>query len=537
MKNKILSVLLMFCIIFSCTCVKFSVLASTSDYDELAINKGYVCRIGDAEAAYAEGNFSGYCETFYMALDRVQANNTITFIQDVDLSPTDKVEKISLSGKGNITICGAEGKNITITRNGNFAVESQTVTFKNINIVLDVEKTSFGSVSGSGKIIYENCSFTTDKKVSYGYFILSGGTVNFTDCVFNITPSEAGSDNSCLFYGQKGTAAVNMVRTHIDISDVASSYYGANLTAGGSVNMIDSSLKTANTAIKISGSSTAIVEISGVSCVNSASSAAIDLSDVSGTAGRVAVSDRSQVSSVGVGINIGQASVSVNISDNAKILSNVPLSINDSNTSATVVVKGNATVGESDEIIAPKLEYGASVRTVEKSNGIRFTSTVDTAKISAAEEYGILIVKYDELLSSGVDFTLEAMTGKLTFGKIAAETVTQGEDGVTTYNLAMTGLPTDQLCTNFAVRGYAIYKIGGARVTVYSQFDEEANVRSMKGVAEAAIADVKTAEEIAANSELAAYKYEVQTGKYSRYSKAQYETILKIYANTMEEGI
>ena len=170
-----------------------------------------------------------------------------------------------------------------------------------------------------------------------------------------------------------------------------------------------------------------------------------------------------------------------------------------------------------NHIYMPTMLDGASVRIVEGSNGIRFTSTLMTeAKIV---RYGTLIVKKADLGTT--EFTAKALTAAgILFADIAAtDAGTVAEKTVTTYNAALTNLPEDQFETDFAARAYAVYTINGEEYIVYSDFDGAANVRNISDVAEEARSDTKTAR-------TDEYCHEVAEGTWSPYSKAQYEQLL-----------
>ncbi len=170
------------------------------------------------------------------------------------------------------------------------------------------------------------------------------------------------------------------------------------------------------------------------------------------------------------------------------------------------------------KLYTPTMVAGASVRIVEGSNGIRFTSTLDN-KAAMDVRYGTLIAKKSELGS--VDFTVEAMTATgVKFANIVAtEEGTVAGDAVNTYNAALTNLPEDQFVTDFAARAYAVYTVDGKEYTVYSDFNETDNVRNISDVAAVARADTQTgSDEI--------YRYEVAEGVWSRYTKSQYDLLL-----------
>lgn len=181
----------------------------------------------------------------------------------------------------------------------------------------------------------------------------------------------------------------------------------------------------------------------------------------------------------------------------------------------TGIQNGNSVT--TNNIYTPTMLPGASVRIVEGSNGIRFTS--ELKKEAKVIRYGTLVVKKADLGTTA--FTAEALTAAgITFADIAAtEAGTVAGETVTTYNAALTNLPEDQFVTDFAARAYAVYTINGEEYTVYSDFSEADNVRNISDVAEAAHADTKTTAD-------ETYRYAVAEGVYSPYTKEQYELLL-----------
>lgn len=175
-----------------------------------------------------------------------------------------------------------------------------------------------------------------------------------------------------------------------------------------------------------------------------------------------------------------------------------------------------------NDVYSPVMEKGASIRTVEGSKGIRFTSTMkkvtDTDAVKLTATYGTLIVKAADL--EGKEFTIDALTkAGVKFANIVATAAgTVAGETETTYNAALVNLPDDQLDTNFAARAYAVYTINGVEHYVYSDFNATDNCRSMSGIASKAQADTQP-------TKSADYPYEIAAGVYSPYTKSQYAVI------------
>lgn len=187
---------------------------------------------------------------------------------------------------------------------------------------------------------------------------------------------------------------------------------------------------------------------------------------------------------------------------------------------ATIATKTGIQNGQNvttNNLYTPVMLPGASVRIVEGSNGIRFSSTLNQQ--AKTVHYGTLIVKKADLGTT--DFTAEALTSAgILFADISAtEAGTVAGESTTTYNAALTNLPEDQFVTDFAARAYAVYEIGGAEYIVYSDYSDADNVRNISDVAEAAHADTKTAAD-------GSYRYEVAEGVWSPYTKSQYDLLL-----------
>ena len=177
---------------------------------------------------------------------------------------------------------------------------------------------------------------------------------------------------------------------------------------------------------------------------------------------------------------------------------------------------------------APKMGFGASVRLVEGSSGLRFSSTLtklaDGATVKLVKN-GTLIAIYDELGEN--DFTIAALEAAgIEFANIpATKDGTVAGDVFNTYNAALTNIPAAYGDTKFVARAYAIYEINGVEYYVYADFSED-NVRDFYDVCNKALKDVKTNADFEKDENLRTeYPFEITTGKWSPYTKAQRELL------------
>ena len=207
------------------------------------------------------------------------------------------------------------------------------------------------------------------------------------------------------------------------------------------------------------------------------------------------------------------------------------------------------------KINAPIMQDGASMRTTEGSNGLRFTSTLDAASINAAasaknaglikdSSYGTVICRNDKLNG---EFTAENLNSS-DYTDIKAKDgiyqIKDAEENVTgvRFNAALTGIAQNQKSIKFAARSYFEIKLADDTIVrAYSAFDETKNVRSMEYVANMALADVTDAVDTEVpfphayeigykNSNTDGTAYVETTGTfYSRYSAVQC-SILKTWA-------
>lgn len=207
--------------------------------------------------------------------------------------------------------------------------------------------------------------------------------------------------------------------------------------------------------------------------------------------------------------------------------------------------EGSADKGKSITIENPAVYTGASVRTAQDSNGIRFRSNISKAAIDAANAakkqdteivYGTLIAPYDSVVAAGGLFTGEAMeAAKKDFVDIVAkEGIVVKEDGSVDISAALVNLKPENIEREFVAVAYLSYQTENGTVTVYANYSVEDHVRSMREVAYKALADVKTASEGYYQTTVSEWyalednAWVKKTGTaYSAYSEAQLAVIRK----------
>lgn len=271
--------------------------------------------------------------------------------------------------------------------------------------------------------------------------------------------------------------------------------------------------------------------MSGTSSVSSVKNG-LDISDENNALQPISISmnDSASINS-STAILIGSMVVTLDVNDYASLNADIPYDIDPSNEYSTITVEETANIST----VAPTVKYGASIRISEGANGIRFSSSIDSERIANAKDHGILLVKYEELASANAEFTIYSMNDKgVTYGMISAladngSGISENDDGTLSFTIVLTDLPEDQLTTKFAVRAYAVYNVNGTDVYVYSDFSEAANVRSMANVAYTALNDLRETKD-----EANGYIYEIETGKWSCYTKTQYQIISETYGDVAE---
>ena len=188
---------------------------------------------------------------------------------------------------------------------------------------------------------------------------------------------------------------------------------------------------------------------------------------------------------------------------------------------------------------APTLVTGASVRTTAETEGLRFTGTIKDGH--GADEFGLLVTLTSNLEST--EFTAKALAdaGVKTYKESAAKLIT-AMDGYTRFDTALLGIA--DVKTSYSARAYAKYSTiyhddeladgevaesTEVYITVYSEYSEENNARSLGKVADAAYNDLQ------AYNEAEGYVCKIEDGKYSPYDVEQ-RAVLKKYADLFNEA-
>lgn len=152
-----------------------------------------------------------------------------------------------------------------------------------------------------------------------------------------------------------------------------------------------------------------------------------------------------------------------------------------------------------DEANAGVMVEGATVRLVENSNGLRFTTdfskaVVDALAAKGTVTYGTIIVP-TEYLTSLDSFTVAALTAKYGangYLNIVCEDgkgLIKNEDGSVAIQAAIVNIKTENYDTQFSAVAYAC--VGGEYY--YTAFDQSANSATIKDIATAALADTEAA--------------------------------------------
>lgn len=199
--------------------------------------------------------------------------------------------------------------------------------------------------------------------------------------------------------------------------------------------------------------------------------------------------------------------------------------------------------GATDGKYAMTTESGAQVRMTAGSTGLRFISTITADKVAAAKalagdkgsvSFGTVIAPLDYVLRADA-FTMAALDGALTdvaAGKRyvdieAVDGLTEDAEGNVKIRAALTNIKAANLTRAFAAVSYVkVVDATGNATYYYSEFDAVENVRAIRQVAEAALADTKETQE-------GAYIYAIlgEEGTvvaYSRYSESE-RAVLKTF--------
>ena len=211
---------------------------------------------------------------------------------------------------------------------------------------------------------------------------------------------------------------------------------------------------------------------------------------------------------------------------------------------------GKTVIGSTTTSYNPVMLDGASIRTTENSNGIRFTTSISADLLAHIKSlgatkvsYGTVIFKADSYKALGNATPAAAGWTAGTYVDIPANNgfVGDKENGPFVFNAALTNIQDKNLDAKFGAVSYVEYTVGSETFRIYSEYNEENNSRKIKDVALAALKDVANA---STNGEYEKdgweYKYEIAfyydengqrvEGKaYSCYTAEQYAVVEEIY--------
>ena len=197
---------------------------AAEDYDALAAAEGYHARVGEAEAAYDGGAFTGYikfnndlsgAQGRDNALIKVPDGETVTLITDVTITTELYLQgQITLDGGGH-TLTGAFRSDST-----NPSRKTADVTVKNLNIVLNaIDGEGFGryiiQAEGGCHVLFEDCDFTVTGAPQYALFVVRGH-VEMDGCTLTWTNANAGG-NKDVFRLDNGSSEVTLTDTEITL--------------------------------------------------------------------------------------------------------------------------------------------------------------------------------------------------------------------------------------------------------------------------------------------------------------------------------
>ncbi len=197
-----------------------------------------------------------------------------------------------------------------------------------------------------------------------------------------------------------------------------------------------------------------------------------------------------------------------------------------------IQVINGGTLNYPDEAkLYPAMGVGASVRLVEGSNGIRFTSTFSKSLIDFVNsnkdvgtgvKYGTIIMPKNNIVE-GFGFTFNELNmigkeeGKDYVNIEAVDSITSDGAGGVKISSALVNINEENFALELSAISYLRYTKDGLDVYIYSVYNSENNSRSISYVAQKALEDLT-------DSNNSVYKYEVTVEgnvKYSRYTDAQ----------------
>ena len=522
---------------------------------------GYVTALDKATVVFLNDVYSiGPCETIASGND-----------------PKDKTDVIEHGGtiacQRNRTI---DGNGFALYMEGPICVGNNsplTVTWKNIHIQANNAANAilFRTRSNGttvGKLNLENCTLST------GVLVANSGTsafinaeaglvdVSLTNCKIDFDASvyDSSSVNIAVF-GSAGTGGLThrdfiLNNVEIDFTTKAANAWIFRSNSGSC--HLDADL----TNVKIDTATTASKASFMRGCWNTAPGNDVDITDCDIKVGGYGFYDMNQgditvdgttkfqTGNVTFMFNLGNSSGTqkVTVKDTVTIIApklidkKYGTASNVASIATVKVVVTNPNFYSTEEggacpYVAPTLVDGASVRTTEGSNGLRFTA--EMPKNAGQTEFGTLVTLTSNLEST--EFTARDLktAGVTSYAEVTAELMDLTADNCLRYYTALVNMPEAETGVSYSARAYAKYgetwtdpgnsKVHDAwDITVYSVYDPEVNARSLDYVAFMAYGDTKDAKD-----EAKGYICPVTVDgaqKWSKYDASQRE-VLKVYAD------
>ena len=197
------------------------------DYDRLAVEAGYHARVGSAEEAYADGEFTGYLvlgedldgNQRDHVLDDVPAGSTVTLITDVQMT-----YQLYLN-----SACTLDGNGYTL--HGAIRSDSGTadMVVKNLTIVTPLGPQDGGrnphnnvcQINPGNVAVFENVRFEFTGQPQFGSFVVNGGNLTLRNCTVVHTDDVGGSAEKEIF-------RMNANDTVLTLEDTTVEYQGSN---------------------------------------------------------------------------------------------------------------------------------------------------------------------------------------------------------------------------------------------------------------------------------------------------------------------
>lgn len=281
--------------------------------DTAAIAEGYVARVGlitEAIEKDDKGNITGYPGYYKTLAEAITAaeGETITLLADVDATDA---ANLTL---GTATINGAGH---TLTAKRIYKDPAAELVVSNLIIKTTTEAPILQMNEGDGYGEFINCTFETDQKVPYAYFVLQSD-LYLDGCTINITNAEC---DKPIFRLDKGCSVI-ITSTTIDTHETAPNLTGFDVVSDlGSVIILDGTthMYVGKYGITSSSKANAVFSISDDAIFQSVDNALV-LSPNAKNWGLDICGNAQIISDTKVAIKLASEDADLYIEENAKII-------------------------------------------------------------------------------------------------------------------------------------------------------------------------------------------------------------------------